>query len=164
MLGCCPYLSRISTSSVGSLLDLLIICHRDSALNIKCFIESLRSFKSHTLTHSFSRIIESCEKLRTPALRKGNKRGSSRQVVNHQQYKSRSLSGWLFYSSQINIKLDHATARWSQTQQQGVQTAVHTRMSAKLSELKQCCREEWATFLHSHDFCQTEKCASSYCC
>lgn len=37
-------------------------------------------------------------------------------------------------------------------------------MSAKLNELKQCCREEWATFLHSHDFCHTEKCASSYCC
>lgn len=46
----------------------------------------------------------------------------------------------------------------------GIQTAVHTRMSAKLNELKQCCREEWTTFLHSHDFCHTEKCASSYCC
>lgn len=30
MLGCCPYLSRISTSSVGSLLALLMICNRDN--------------------------------------------------------------------------------------------------------------------------------------
>lgn len=29
MLGCCPYLSRISTSSVGSLLALLMICNGD---------------------------------------------------------------------------------------------------------------------------------------
>lgn len=29
MLGCCPYLSRISTSSVGSLFALLMICNTD---------------------------------------------------------------------------------------------------------------------------------------
>lgn len=37
MLGCCPYLSRISTSSVGSLFALLMICNTDKRVltNIK---------------------------------------------------------------------------------------------------------------------------------
>lgn len=32
MLGCCPYLNRISTSSVGSLLALLMICREDESV------------------------------------------------------------------------------------------------------------------------------------
>ncbi len=48
MLGCCPYLSRISTSSVGSLLALLMICHRDK--------QCLQSRRSWALTSRCCRL------------------------------------------------------------------------------------------------------------
>lgn len=83
-------------------------------------------------------------------------------MLDHQQYKSRNLG---------RCQAGFSTLVWSRSNwiMQQYDDPRHPDSCAYTN----VCKAQWteavlqrrvATFLHSHDFCHTEKCASSYCC